>query len=165
MSPRKDPEERKKYQREYRLKNIEKFKERDKNYHLKNKEKKNEYALEYRLKNKEKIKEKDKNRYQKRKEKLCKQTRTRNALRKKECIEILGGKCVGCGTTENLQFDHISPSEKSFSIGARLGLSMKKLHEELKKCQLLCVECHLNKTKNEWVNKTIYHGLDETRNP
>ena len=76
MSPRKDPEERKKYQREYRLNNIEKYKERDKNYHLKNKEKKNAYALEYRLNNKEKIKEKDK----KRKEKQCEQARARSAL-------------------------------------------------------------------------------------
>ena len=70
-----------------------------------------------------------------------------------EAKEQLGGKCVKCGTTEGLQFDHIHPKDKSFAITKQLLMSdRKKFKEELDKCQLLCCDCHLEKTKQDWIN-------------
>jgi len=70
-----------------------------------------------------------------------------------ESIEKLGGKCVKCGVTERLQFDHIHPKNKSFEITKRLLMGDKeKFQEELDKCQLLCYDCHLEKTKQSRLN-------------
>lgn len=79
--------------------------------------------------------------------------RARKAKNKAYLIEMLGGKCVGCGTTENLQFDHIDRKKKSFTIGKILESSLEnKLIPEAKKCQLLCKSCHQIKT-------TINHDM------
>lgn len=59
---------------------------------------------------------------------------------------MLGGKCVGCGVTENLQFDHIDRTKKLFCIGNNLACKLEKLIEEANKCQLLCEKCHQHKT-------------------
>ena len=70
-----------------------------------------------------------------------------NKLNKKNhLIEMLGGKCVGCGITEDLQFDHIDRKNKSFTIGKCLGYSLERLIPEAQKCQLLCKSCHQIKT-------------------
>jgi 5-methylcytosine-specific restriction endonuclease McrA len=70
--------------------------------------------------------------------------------RRLEAIELLGGKCVLCGSVENLEFDHLNPEEKSFSIGDRLAeVAKDKLELELKKCQLLCSSCHDDKHKQK----------------
>lgn len=67
--------------------------------------------------------------------------------RKAAAIEQLGGKCVYCGSTEDLQFDHIDRNTKSFTIARELdSVSEKRLQEELAKCQLLCPPCHEEKT-------------------
>lgn len=67
---------------------------------------------------------------------------------KKEFIYLLGGKCVKCNTTEKLEFDHINPKNKNFSIGSKIrSFSKEKLLEELEKCQLLCRSCHKEKNK------------------
>tara|TARA_B100001250_G_scaffold27820_1_gene22890 strand:+ start:216 stop:1094 length:879 start_codon:yes stop_codon:yes gene_type:complete len=71
---------------------------------------------------------------------------TRN--RKNLIKEKMGGKCVICGATENLQFDHINPLEKSYNIST--NFFRQDVDEELAKCQLLCSRCHLEKTKNDW---------------
>lgn len=66
--------------------------------------------------------------------------------------EYLGGKCESCGTTENLEFDHIDPNSKKFSVTERLpetppGYPYTELvWEEVDKCQLLCTSCHKKKT-------------------
>ena len=60
---------------------------------------------------------------------------------------MLGGKCVICGTTQNLQFDHINPAEKEFDVGQLLNYAQIKILEELKKCQLLCDTHHTQKSK------------------
>lgn len=36
--------------------------------------------------------------------------------RRKDAIEYLGGKCVLCGSVENLQFDHIDRSTKKYEL-------------------------------------------------
>ena len=87
------------------------------------------------------------------KEKNNKAQRERDKERKKLLTEMLGGKCVSCGTTENLQFDHIDPTTKSFSIGKRYRC--KDVFEEIKKCQLLCCDCHWKKTSEDYKQKKI----------
>jgi len=72
--------------------------------------------------------------------------RERKAQHKKHLVDMLGGKCSGCGTTENLQFDHLDRTTKSFCISKNLASKLEKLEEEAKKCQLLCKDCHEIKT-------------------
>ena len=64
-------------------------------------------------------------------------------------IEKLGGKCVECGCTEALEFDHIDPSTKSFNIAAGYTKPKEVLLAEVAKCQLLCNKCHIEKTKKD----------------
>lgn len=45
---------------------------------------------------------------------------------KTETIEALGGRCVECGATERLEFDHRDPSTKLFSLGKRWGMADKE---------------------------------------
>jgi len=106
-------------------------------YHQENKEAKNAYHREYAKNNREKINE---------------SIRALKDKKKETLLEHLGGKCVGCGTTENLQFDHIDRTKKSFTIGKCLGYTLEKLIKEADKCQLLCKECHQYKT-------TINHDM------
>ena len=58
--------------------------------------------------------------------------------------------CENC--TENhpacLEFHHLDPSEKKFSISTRRDRpSMKALLEEIAKCRVLCANCH---RKEHW---------------
>jgi hypothetical protein len=64
-------------------------------------------------------------------------------------IEKMGGKCVECGCTETLEFDHIDPSTKSFNIAAGYTKPKETLLAEVAKCQLLCNKCHIKKTKKD----------------
>ena len=106
-----------------------KAKERERYWN--NKEEHNAYHREYAKNNREKINQSVRQLKQKKKEHL---------------IKHLGGKCVGCGSNEKLQFDHIDRKQKSFTIGKCLGYTLEKLLEEANKCQLLCKECHKYKT-------------------
>lgn len=83
--------------------------------------------------------------------------RERYYKRKNELLEILGGKCIKCGITDGLEFDHIDPENKNFNIGKCIhGKSIEDLNEELKKCQILCSPCH--KEKNKVDNGEARHG-------
>lgn len=78
--------------------------------------------------------------------------------RRKEFLEILGNKCVECGSTNELEFDHIDASTKSFEIGRMLNVSKARALEELAKCQILCKAHHKEKTEREADNKQVAHG-------
>ena len=74
--------------------------------------------------------------------KYVKESRTRNKLRG---LELLGGKCAVCGydkCAQALEFHHIDPKEKSFSISTNLNKAWKLLEIEFSKCVLLCANCH-----------------------
>ena len=84
--------------------------------------------------------------------------------RRSAAIEQLGGKCVDCGTTEKLEFDHDDASTKSFSIGrAFAGWSEVRLQAELKKCVLRCRPCHLEKSRRSGdFPRMVEHGGGKT---
>jgi 5-methylcytosine-specific restriction endonuclease McrA len=79
--------------------------------------------------------------------------KTRGEKRRKRrgiLLEKLGGKCVWCGTTEELTFDHIDKTTKSFVLsGKGLDGDWEKILRELDKCQILCDTCHKKKTIEE----------------
>jgi hypothetical protein len=66
----------------------------------------------------------------------------------------LGGKCVVCGyakSAEALEFHHRS-GKKDFGISEKgMTRSWVKIERELKKCVLLCANCH----------REVHHGLTQ----
>lgn len=72
--------------------------------------------------------------------------RNRWINRREKAIEQLGGKCVLCGSDRDLQFDHIDPMNKSVNIAKMSSASERRFQEELSKCQLLCSNCHEDKS-------------------
>lgn len=59
-------------------------------------------------------------------------------------IAFFGGKCKLCGYDRHegaLEFHHLDPSKKDFSISGK-SHSFNRLLEEAKKCVLLCSNCH-----------------------
>jgi hypothetical protein len=125
------------YRRENREKIIEKSKDRYHNLSESQREERRKKRKEWELKNKDEINKK---------------MRERKRQHREYLVEMLGGKCCGCGTIENLQFDHIDRKQKDFCIGKSLSLKLDKLIVEAKKCQLLCDNCHKIKT-------TINHDM------
>jgi 5-methylcytosine-specific restriction endonuclease McrA len=65
--------------------------------------------------------------------------------RRGRLVKMLGGACVRCRATEDLEFDHIDPSTKVFAVCAGLDKTWGVLVEEAAKCQLLCKSCHVAK--------------------
>lgn len=75
---------------------------------------------------------------------------------KRLLINHLGGKCIDCGFNAHLaalDFDHLNPEEKKFTIGPKLSQyifekkgTMEELFEEVEKCVIRCANCHRIKT-------------------
>lgn len=72
--------------------------------------------------------------------------KNRYAEFRKEAILKLGSVCISCRSGDNLEFDHIDPSTKSFNIGGTRSISGDRFFGEVDKCQLLCRVCHKDKT-------------------
>lgn len=65
---------------------------------------------------------------------------------KQRLVNKYGGCCAVCGYKKclaALHFHHINPFEKKFNISDKATLD-KELIEELKKCILLCANCHIS---------------------
>lgn len=68
---------------------------------------------------------------------------------------LKGKACAECGSTEQLEIDHIYPNLKvSHKIWS---WSEPRRKEELAKCQVLCKRCHKVKTKIE-NSSILVHG-------
>jgi HNH endonuclease. len=81
------------------------------------------------------------------------------ARRRPYALEFLGGHCAVCGSTENLEIDHVDPETKTPRLRAR-GRHIEYLPyalfiEELEKCQLLCFRCHVDKSARERAIRAI----------
>ena len=48
-------------------------------------------------------------------------TSNRYKKNKKQVWFYLGNKCARCGSTHNLQLDHIDPTTKKFEVSQKLG--------------------------------------------
>lgn len=77
--------------------------------------------------------------------------------RKAFSLHSLGGKCAACGSVNGLEFDHKEPHTKFKKISSLFRGKLDILIEELKKCQLLCRDCHILKTAFE-ARRQISHG-------
>lgn len=89
--------------------------------------------------------------------------------RKKKAISLFGGKCSICGYQKNyaaLHFHHRIPSEKEFDWSVMKLQKWAKVIQELKKCCLVCSNCHAeihwpeadisnSKTDNNFLNLEI----------
>jgi len=65
---------------------------------------------------------------------------------KRMLVDEAGGRCGVCGYSccvGALEFHHLVPSEKSFSLSHRgVARSLAKARAEASKCMLLCANCH-----------------------
>lgn len=80
---------------------------------------------------------------------------------KTKALNLLGNKCVKCGTTERLTFDHINRdrTNRKFIISQMLCCSWDRIEKELEKCQLLCISCHAYKSLDERGTKYKHGSL------
>ena len=92
-------------------------------------------------------------------------------IRKRKLFVLVDGPdyhCTLCDyRADDLEFDHVDPETKLFSIGGRImqgwkGEKYQELLAELEKCQLLCPAHHLEKTRIQlsvergWQHGTMY---------
>mgnify|MGYP003131805563 FL=1 len=78
---------------------------------------------------------------------------------------LLGKSCEHCGESDMLkmQFDHKSEYEKHSNITNLLNGNLDKLKAEVKKCRVLCANCHQIKTLKE-NNSAFYNIYKEMNN-
>jgi predicted transcriptional regulator len=65
--------------------------------------------------------------------------------KKIELVEYKGGCCEKCGYNKSisvLQFHHLDPTQKDFTISSK-SYSLEKLKKEVDKCIMVCANCHL----------------------
>lgn len=89
--------------------------------------------------------------------------------RKITLINMFGGSCQKCGYNKCLRalaFHHLDKSTKKFSLGHHVlqSKSWDSILEEVKKCSLLCCNCHNethaeeDKTYQFFIEEKIYKG-------
>lgn len=91
---------------------------------------------------------------------MCMYMRNRREDKKCRARQLLGNACVQCGSTIDLQFDHINPTTKHNTIANMFSHGEKLFLEEIAKCQLLCRTCHIEKTRIDfgWSDPDNRHG-------
>lgn len=101
-------------------------------------------------KNKKKAREASRRHYQNNKDAY----KARNAKKRAEIKEFLrqakDKPCADCGQTFPpyvMDFDHREPSEKTYQMACIYREhSWRKIHEELAKCDVVCANCHRERT-------------------
>ncbi len=69
--------------------------------------------------------------------------------RRNLAFEFLGGECNWCGSKMALEIDHVDQPTKAVKLNKLWNISLKKFYDELQYCQLLCNDCHKEKTKKD----------------
>ena len=73
----------------------------------------------------------------------------------KEKLDACGveWKCVRCGYDRSiaaLDMHHLDPTHKEFAIYSRWSISVDRLKDEVKKCIVLCSNCHRELHAGDW---------------
>jgi transposase-like protein len=82
--------------------------------------------------------------------------------RVKKAIDLLGGKCSRCGEAHiaTLSFHHLDPSQKQNEISSLLTRSdWSAIEVEIKKCILLCENCHRKEHFDEVTYRERYDEI------
>jgi hypothetical protein len=72
-------------------------------------------------------------------------TKTFRRRTKEKAVEYKGGKCVICEYNKcisALEFHHLDPSKKDFTLSKNMCTAWDKIKDELDKCILVCANCH-----------------------
>lgn len=94
---------------------------------------------------KEKSKEIRKNNIEKYRKKARDNKNKFYKIKREKLNEYKKGGCIICGEKELvcLDFHHLDSSEKDFDIGKQFHIKQfSKIEEEIKKCVVLCANCH-----------------------
>ena len=65
--------------------------------------------------------------------------------RRKYLYETLGASCCRCGSTKDLEFDHVNPGLKK-TRQSFVSMGMVRLEKEIDNIQVLCHECHTERS-------------------
>lgn len=80
--------------------------------------------------------------------------------RKSNLIKVLGNKCALCGYNllpDALEFHHINAEEKEYGIAANgICHDLEKDLAEIKKCILICANCHRAVHKNLYTEQQLW---------
>lgn len=115
--------------------------------------KQRQWAREYYARNKEKCKARHSIWVLNNKAYMLEYQRNKKRERKLEAISYLGGVCKDCNIKHHqavFEFHHLDPKTKDRDPSKVLGLSWKRIVEELDKCVLLCANCHRLRHHNEF---------------
>lgn len=69
-------------------------------------------------------------------------------------------ECAWCGTTENLQLDHVDRFSAEVKSNRLHMVSLERFFKEIFKLQLLCITCHAFKS-NEERRGEIHYSTDK----
>lgn len=84
---------------------------------------------------------------------VCSTCRTfkRRTEQRLKAIKYCGGQCKNCGhkDTDVLTFHHKNPETKQFTLCSHWQKPWSILLKEIKKCELLCANCHMKLHRKE----------------
>lgn len=83
---------------------------------------------------------------------------------KQKLVDYKGGKCEICGYNKcisALEFHHLDPNEKDFSISNSKVLSFDKCKSEVDKCILVCANCHREIHYNQVLENRKQNEINE----
>ena len=152
MSDVKIHNKRYKYMKQWREKNSERIKKQQKEWYLNN----SGYNKQYYKNHREEIRENDKQYYKNHREEIKEYNKKRYKMITSFVDDYkLSKGCSVCGykkCANALDFHH--NGDKKFDIGysVQQGYSLEKIKKEMKKCDVLCANCH---------RELHYHGRGE----
>lgn len=104
--------------------------------------------------------------YKKNKEYYLSKSRTVKNRTKKWLLDFLSDKhCVDCGVANPivLTFDHKDPKTKEICIARAHSYSLKKLQQEIIKCEIICANCHAIRTAKMFGWYKFKSGFEYTK--